>query len=61
MTERRGASFNELDADETRLVTIAAAIDACMRARSGAAAAGQGDGPAGSLWQRAARLEALRA
>jgi acetyl-CoA carboxylase, biotin carboxylase subunit len=61
MIERRGASFNELDADETRLVTIAAAIDACIRARAGAAASGPGDGPAGSLWQRAARLEALRA
>jgi acetyl-CoA carboxylase biotin carboxylase subunit len=60
MAERRGASFNELDGDETRLVTIAAAIDACLRAREGAHAAGRGHGPADSVWQRAARLEALR-
>jgi acetyl-CoA carboxylase biotin carboxylase subunit len=61
MAERLGASFNELDEGDTRLVTIAAAIEACIRARAGASAAGQGDGPAQSLWQRAARLEALRA
>ena len=61
MAERRGASFNELDAAETRLVTIAAAIDACLRARAGVPAAGDGGGPSESLWQRAARLEALRA
>ena len=60
MAARRGASFNELDEDETRLVTIAAAIDACIRARAGASAAGQATVRQQSLWQRAARLEALR-
>ena len=44
MTERLGASFNELDGDETRLVTIAAAIDACLRARADASIPGRGDG-----------------
>jgi acetyl-CoA carboxylase, biotin carboxylase subunit len=58
MSERRGVSFNELDESDTRLVTIAAAIDACMRARAAGASPAR---PAESLWQRTARLEALRA
>jgi acetyl-CoA carboxylase biotin carboxylase subunit len=61
MVERRGESFNELDPAETQLVTIAAAIEACLKARTGVPAAGVGDGLSESLWQRAGRLEALRA
>jgi acetyl-CoA carboxylase biotin carboxylase subunit len=61
MTERRGESFNELDAAESQLVTIAAAIEACFKARAGAPVTGGGDAQPESLWQRAARLEALRA
>jgi len=57
MAERRGQSFNELDADESDLVTIAAAVDACLRARGSSAAANE---PGPSVWQRTARLEALR-
>jgi acetyl-CoA carboxylase biotin carboxylase subunit len=60
MAARRGESFNELDSDDVRLVTIAAAIDASLRAREGATAAAQADGPAQSLWQRVGRIEALR-
>ena len=59
MAGRGGVSFNELDDDEKRLVTIAAAIDAHRRARSGAETATQS--PDQSLWQKAARIEALRA
>ena len=40
---------------------IAAAIEACLNARAGGAVTGVGDGPSESLWQRASRLEALRA
>jgi acetyl/propionyl-CoA carboxylase alpha subunit len=58
MAERRGASFNELDEDERRLVTIAAAIDAYRRARAGGGAVANGSAP--SAWQRTARTEALR-
>jgi acetyl-CoA carboxylase, biotin carboxylase subunit len=59
MIERRGQSFNELDAGERDLVTIAAAVDACLRARGNSGAPGPGEaGP--SVWQRMARLEALR-
>jgi len=60
MAARRGASFNELDEDDMRLVTIAAAIDASLRARAGASAAAQADSPVPSLWQRTGRIEALR-
>jgi hypothetical protein len=60
MAARGGASFNELDDDEKQLVTIAAAIDAHLRARSGAAAVPGHSGDQG-LWQRTARIEALRA
>jgi acetyl-CoA carboxylase biotin carboxylase subunit len=57
LTERRGQTFNELDdADET-LVTIAAALDAYMRA--GAPGANGTAAPV-SLWQQTARAEALR-
>ena len=58
MAARRGASFNEVGADEETLVTLAAAVDALMR--SGAASAAPANAPALSLWQRAARTEALR-
>jgi acetyl-CoA carboxylase biotin carboxylase subunit len=60
MAERRGVSFNELDESETRLATIAAAIDAALRARAGASATRAGAGPPESQWRRTARLEALR-
>jgi acetyl-CoA carboxylase, biotin carboxylase subunit len=60
MAARGGASFNELDDDEKRLVTIAAAIDAHRRARSGAETA-PGQSREQSLWERTARIEALRA
>ena len=60
MIERRGATFNELDAEEQRLVTIAVAIDAYHRARAGAATTSDGNSPQSSIWQRMARIEALR-
>ena len=56
---RGGASFNELNDDDRRLVTIAAAIDAHLRARPGAETV-TGQGRDQSLWQQAARIEALR-
>jgi acetyl-CoA carboxylase biotin carboxylase subunit len=58
MAARRGASFNEVGSDEETLVTLAAAVDALMR--SGAASAAPATAPPLSLWQRAARTEALR-
>jgi len=61
MAARQGAGFNELDEADTRLVTIAAAVETCLRARAGAAAGGRDAGQNESVWQRAARLEALRA
>jgi hypothetical protein len=61
MAERRGESFNELDEADTRLVTIAAAIVAGLEARAGASATDVSVGSSESLWQRSARLEALRA
>jgi acetyl-CoA carboxylase, biotin carboxylase subunit len=57
MAARRGDSFNELDADEEMLVTIAAAVDTLLR--SGKAARPTHETRA-SLWQRTARSEALR-
>jgi acetyl-CoA carboxylase biotin carboxylase subunit len=60
MVARGGASFNELDDDEKRLVAIAAAIDAHRRARSGAETA-PGQSRDQSLWEKTARIEALRA
>jgi acetyl/propionyl-CoA carboxylase alpha subunit len=60
MTERGAASFNELDDDERRLVTIAAAIDAHLRARPGAETA-SGQSRDQRLWEKTARIEALRA
>ena len=58
VADRAGASFSELDGEDETLVTIAAAIDAYLRARGGSNAAEPGPGPA--QWQRAARSEALR-
>jgi acetyl-CoA carboxylase biotin carboxylase subunit len=59
LASRRGRSFNELQADDELLVTLAAALDTYLRA---SADAGRADGRAGtSHWQRAARTEALRA
>jgi len=60
MAARQGVSFNELDEGDTRLATIAAAIDTLLRTRAGSSTAGLADGPVQSLWERAARLEALR-
>ncbi len=60
MVARGGASFNEFDDDEKRLVTIAAAIEAHLRARSGAETA-PGQSRDHSLWEKTARIEALRA
>ena len=52
---RGGASFSDLDAADRELVAIAAAVDAFLRAESGAGAPAQP-----SLWLQAARHEALR-
>ena len=60
MAARRGASFNELDETDERLVTIAAAIEAYLRARAGTSTTGEANRSLPSLWQRAARVEALR-
>ena len=57
MAARQGASFNEVGADEETLVTLATAVDALLRS-GGAPAAAAASRPA-SLWQRAARTEAL--
>jgi acetyl-CoA carboxylase biotin carboxylase subunit len=57
MVERQGQSFNELDAEEERLVAIAAAVDTYLRAH--ATTPGEAVEPT-SLWQKAARDEALR-
>jgi acetyl-CoA carboxylase biotin carboxylase subunit len=53
-----GVSFNELDAADATLVTIGVAIDTYYRAR--ASASGPESARAVSLWQQAARSEALR-
>jgi acetyl-CoA carboxylase biotin carboxylase subunit len=60
MADRRGASFNELDEGERRLVTIAVAIDAYRRARAGGGADANGAALPPSVCQRTARTEALR-
>jgi acetyl-CoA carboxylase biotin carboxylase subunit len=59
MASRQGTSFNELAPDELMLATIAASIETFLQAN---AAAGQSSarGRMASLWQRAARSEALR-
>jgi acetyl-CoA carboxylase biotin carboxylase subunit len=57
LAERRGGTFSELDARDEEIVTIAAALDAYLRA------SGAGDSGARSvagLWQQVARREALR-
>jgi acetyl-CoA carboxylase biotin carboxylase subunit len=58
MAARRGRSFSELEPDDAMLVTLAASIDAYLRA-SASAASDQGTA-ATSLWQQAARAEARR-
>jgi acetyl-CoA carboxylase biotin carboxylase subunit len=58
MASRNGESFSRIDDEEETIVTIASAIDAYLRARSGAARVDAG--PSASLWQRTARSEALR-
>jgi acetyl-CoA carboxylase biotin carboxylase subunit len=56
LAERRGASFSELDAPDSEVVAIAAALDAFLRAEKGPAATA----PQSSQWLQAARREALR-
>jgi len=53
---RQGASFSELDPQDETLVTIAAAVDAYLRAGATAAP----EAASVSLWQQSARAEALR-
>jgi acetyl-CoA carboxylase, biotin carboxylase subunit len=57
LIERQGQSFNELDADEEQLVAMAAAIDTYLRAHAVSPGV---TADVTSLWQRAAREEALR-
>jgi acetyl-CoA carboxylase, biotin carboxylase subunit len=57
LIDRQGQSFSELDADEQELVAVAAAIDTYLRAHTVAPDVSVG---VTSLWQRAAREEALR-
>ena len=61
LAERGGHSFTELDPGAEELVTMAAAIDAWLRASAAVGANGRpaGDGR-GSLWLRTARAEAVR-
>ncbi len=61
LESRRGLSFNELKPDDELLVTLAAAVDAYLRASAAAGGSGDADASARSLWQQAARAEALRA
>ena len=58
MADRNCMGFNELEADEETVATIAASIDAYLRAH----AHGSDNRPSSSvsLWQRTARTEALR-
>jgi acetyl-CoA carboxylase biotin carboxylase subunit len=58
LAERRGESFNELDGADEELATIAAALDAYMRASARAGA--QGSGSNMTRWKQGARHEALR-
>jgi len=58
LESRRGLSFSELAESDQELVTIAAALDAFFRTRSGVM--GPGPAAAGSGWLHAARREALR-
>jgi acetyl-CoA carboxylase biotin carboxylase subunit len=57
MEGRQGQSFNELDEFDTRMVAIAAAIDAAMSARVNRSAV---EASPDSVWRRAARIEGLR-
>jgi acetyl-CoA carboxylase biotin carboxylase subunit len=58
LAERRGATFSELSDRDQEIVTLAAALDAYLRATGGAGAAGVR--PAARVWQQAARREGLR-
>jgi acetyl-CoA carboxylase biotin carboxylase subunit len=58
LAERRGSSFNELEDADRTLVAMAAAIDTYLRIHAGAS--DPGVRAVESLWQRTARLEALR-
>jgi len=58
LAERRGESFSELDGADEELATIAAALDAYMRASAQAGA--QGAGSNMTRWKQGARHEALR-
>jgi acetyl-CoA carboxylase biotin carboxylase subunit len=57
LAERRGASFSELEAADSEVIAIAAALDAFLRAERGTTAA---TAPQSSRWLQAARHEALR-
>jgi acetyl-CoA carboxylase biotin carboxylase subunit len=62
LADRKGESFNELTGEEEELASIAAAVDAYLRASAqipSPAAAAQQAGAHG-LWKQAARREALR-
>ena len=58
MADRNGMGFNELEADEETVATIAASVDAYLRAH--AHASDTRPLSSVSLWQRTARTEALR-
>jgi len=58
LADRRGESFNELNANDEELAAIAAALDAYMRATAQAGARAGGSRMTG--WKQGARHEALR-
>jgi acetyl-CoA carboxylase, biotin carboxylase subunit len=57
LVDRNGQSFNELSEQDEELATIAAALDAYLRASGGNDATGRRPN---ALWKSAARREALR-
>ena len=57
LADRRGATFSELTGEEEDLATMAAALDAYLRASAGA---GRGPAREQAQWKRAGRFEALR-
>jgi acetyl-CoA carboxylase biotin carboxylase subunit len=58
MADRNGVGFNDLEGEEETLATIAASIDTYLRAHADASENRLSSSV--SLWQRAARTEALR-
>jgi acetyl-CoA carboxylase biotin carboxylase subunit len=57
LAERRGSSFSELSAAESKLVLVAAAVDSFLRAQHSGSSLGTRPS---SQWLEAARREALR-